>query len=338
MTSTFVPTIKRVNRSAATEASIKRGKKLLADKRFDEALTEFETLVREDQANAFVHLAIGRIKARKKDFDDALEHFNTAIELDPTHAQPYLRSGRIYFQRGELEKAREAFLNALRVNERSAIAHAAIGFVHIRSEQLELAIESWSRALGFNPRMLPVRKRIALALQRVGRPSDAMAQAKAALRIQPTDPESHAIVGRLHLFAKQFDQALRAYRKAVELDPEEQKLGIRLGLAEACIGAGQLEEAELLLNSTPQRDQYSALLHKLWGDLYTARGLHKEATEEYRGAVLISGQAVEIEGFDTLDILADDGDDSRWEAVAQNAKRATSEIIDARRDGQARGV
>jgi tetratricopeptide (TPR) repeat protein len=333
MSSNFLPTIKRVNRTAATEASIKRGKKLLADKRYDEALAEFENLVRDGQANAFVHLAIGRIKFRNQQADDALEHFSTAIELDPTHVQPYLRSGRIFYQRGELDKAREAFGNALRVNERSAIAHAAMGFVHLRAEQADQAIEAWSRALSFNPRMVPVRKRMALALQRIGRPTEAMAQAKAALRIQPTDPEAHAITGRLHLYAKQFDQALRAYRKAIELDPEQEKQGIRLGLAEACIGAGQLEEAEHLLNAVPQRDQFSALLHKLWGDLYSARGMHREALEEYRGAVLTSGQELDIEGFDALDAIADDGEDQRWGELAASAKRATSALMDARRDG-----
>lgn len=333
MTSTFVPTIKRVT-SASAEASIKRGKKLLADKRFDEALSEFEALVRQDQASAFVHLAIGRIKYRQRDHDSALRHFKQAIELDPTQVQPYLRSGRIYLQRNELDKAREAFNNALRVNARSAIAYAAMGLVHLRQEHPDQAIEQWKIALSYNPRMILVRKRMATVLHKMGRSTDAIAQIKAALRIKPDDAESFAIKGRLHLLDKDYEEAQQAYEQAAELDPEDQKPLIRLGLAESYIEGQQLDKAERVLGEIPQREQFSALLHKLWGDLYEAKGLHKEALEEYRSAALVTGEDFGLEGLDSLDILADDSDDERWEGLAVAAKHSTSGFIEKRRQLQ----
>jgi len=333
MTSTFVPTIKRVT-SASAEASIKRGKKLLADKRFDEALSEFETLVRQDQATAFVHLAIGRIKYRQRDHDSALRHFKQAIELDPTQVQPYLRSGRIYLQRNELDKAREAFNNALRVNARSAIGHAAMGLIHLREEQPDQAIEQWKIALGFNPRMIQVRKRMATVLHKLGRSTDAIAQIKASLRIKPDDAEAYAIKGRLHLLDKDYEDAQQAYEQAAELDPEEQKPLIRLGLAESYIEGKQIDKAERVLGEISQREQFSALLHKLWGDLYEAKGLHKEAMEEYRSAALVTGEDLGLEGLDSFDILADDSDDEHWEGRAAAAKRTTSDFIEKRRQLQ----
>lgn len=331
MSSTFVPTIKRVTPSASAEISIKRGKKLLSEKRFDEALAEFESLVRQDQANAFVHLAIGRIKSRQRDFDSALRHFKSAIELDPSQAQPYLRIGRIYLQRNELEKAREAFQNSLRVNARSDIGNAAMGIVCLRSNQLQEALEHWKTALGYNPRLLMVRKRLAMLLHKLGRSTDAIVQIKAALRIKPDDAESYAIKGRLHLLEKEYDDAQQAYEKAAELDPESQKPLIRLGLAEVYIESGQTDKAERLLGEIPQRDQFSALLHKLWGDLYTIKGLHKEAMEEYQSAALMAGETLGVDGFDMIDVLSDGSDDERWEDLAISAKRTTSEFIEKHR-------
>lgn len=331
MSNTFVPTIKRVTPSASAEVSIKRGKKLLAEKRFDEALAEFESLVRQDQANAFVHLAIGRIKSRQRDFDSALRHFKSAIELDPSQAQPYLRSGRIYLQRNELEKAREAFQNALRVNIRSDIGNAAMGVVCFRSNQLQQALEHWKNALGYNPRLLMVRKRLAILLHKLGRPAEAIIQIKAALRIKPDDAESFAIKGRLHLLDKEYDDAQQAYEKAAELDPESQKPLIRLELAEVYIESGQIDKAERLLSEIPQREQFSSLLHKLWGDLYTSKGLHKEAMEEYQSAALMAGEDLGVGSFDSIDLLSDDGDDERWEDFAILAKRATAEFIEKQR-------
>lgn len=334
MNTTFVPQIKRITPSASAEATIKRGKKLLADKRFDEALAEFEDLIRQNQATAFVHLAVGRIKYRQRDHDAALRHFQQAIELDPSQIQPYLRSGRIYLQRNELDNANRSFQDALRVNPRSAIAHAASGLVFLREGQAERALDQWTIALSYNPRMSTVRKRMALLLHKLGRSADAFTQIKAALRIKSDDAEAHAIKGRLHLLDKEYEEAQRAYEQAVELDAEEQKPVIRLGLGEAYIEGKQLDKAERLLSEIPQREQFSALLHKLWGDLYTARGLHKEALEEYRSAALMNGEELAIDGMESLDMFADDGDDDRWEGVANSAKRITSSFIEQQRQIQ----
>jgi len=327
----LAPSVKRLSPSRSSEAAVKHGKKLLSEKRFEEALSEFEALVERDQATPFVHVAIGRIKFKEKDLDAALKHFHAAIELDPTQSQPYLRAGRIYLMRGEMEKAKEAFENTLRLNSKSAVAHAGLGLVHLRGDRLEAAVEEWKAALSISPRMLAVRKRLAMALRKLGRPSDAVAQVNAALRIKPDDSESYVIKGRFCLLDNDYKNAQQAYERAVELDPEGKRLTGRLGLAEAYLEDGSLDKAERVMNEIPQREQFSALVHKLWGDLYTARGMHKEATEEYRSASLIAGEDLNLEGIDDLEFLLDDADDDKWEGLAASAKRAATGILQRKR-------
>ena len=327
MADTFVPKIKQITAPKAAEAGIKRGKKLLSEKRFDEALSQFEELVKHDQATPFVHTAIGRIKFKQRDLMTALRHFNLAIEMDPTQAGPYLRSARIHLSSGELTKAKDAFQNALRVNAKSAMAHAGLGLVHARSDHPGLAVEEWGKALTFNPRMVAVRKHLATTLHRMGRPNDAFAQINAALRIKSDDADVYAIKGRLHLLENEFAHSQQAYERAVELDPEGKKQAVRLGLAEAYIGGGKMDEAEEVLNAISQRKQSSAMVHKLWGDIYVAKGMHKEAAEEYSSAAAAADEDLEIEGFDGLDILADDGEDEKWEGLAVSARRAAGEAV-----------
>lgn len=331
MNEPFTPNIKRVATPAkSSDATIRRGKKLMKEKQFDEALEVFEELVKNDQGDAFVHTTIARIKYKHKDMDSALDHFQIAIKMDPSQPQAYIRSARIYFAQGELARAKEALSNAIRVQPKSPIAHVGMGAILQREKKPEAAIEYFQTALSFNPRLEFARKRLAQALSAAGRVPDAMTQVDAALRIKPDDPEAYAIKGRLHLREKQYDDAQRAYEQAVELGGDGGKTQIRVGLAEAYIQGGKQAQAEQVLRSLPQRDQ-SPLVHKLWGDLYTGMGMHREALEEYRAASLAIDEDLGVEGLQDLDLLLDDGDDEKWEAIAGEAKAAAANVIEERR-------
>jgi len=327
----FTPNIKRVATSAqSSETAARRGKKLLKEKKFDEALEVFEDLVRRNQADAFVHGAVARIKYKQKDLDGALDHFRISIKMDPTKPQAYVRSARIYATRGQLNEAREALQNAIRVHPQAPVAYLGLGAIYQREKKPELAIEQYQKALQYNPRLAPARKRLAEALASVGQTSEAMVQIGAALRIKPDDPEAYALKGRLHLLNRQYSDAQQAYERAVELDPEGTKAQIRTGLAEAYIQGGKLVHAEQVLNSLSQRER-GPLLHKLWGDLYNAKGMHREALEEYRAASLAIGEDFGVEGAEAMDLLAEDGDEEKWELMAAEAKTAATGFVEKRR-------
>lgn len=330
MATAFDPSIKRIEPSRSAESAIKRGKKLLSEKRFDEALAEFEGVLENGQATPFVHLAIGRIKFRQKDMDGALDHFQKAIKMDPTNAQAHLRTARIYATQGNLDRAKEDLQNVIRINPKSPIAYAGLGQIAMREKQPEQAIDQLKKALALNPRMLLARKRLALVHLESGNSDDAMVQLKSALRIKSDDPEVHAIMGRLHMKNKDYSAAQKEYNEALELDPKTNPV-VHMGLAEAYIEGGQTTQAEQVLNDIPQREQFSPLLHKLWGDLYNAKGMHKEAVEEYRAASMTLGEDLGIEGIEEMDLTADDADDQKWEDLAQVVSVSAAEFLEKRR-------
>jgi Tfp pilus assembly protein PilF len=331
MTETFTPNIKRVATPAKSpEAAVRTGKKLLKEKKFDEALEVFEDLVKHDQADAFVHAAMGRIKYKQKDLDGALDHFRISIKMDPTKPQAYMHSARVYFNLDQLNEAKEALQNAIRVHPQATMAYLGLGAIYQREKQPELAIEQYEKGLQYNPRVALARRRLAMVLSAVGRTSDAMVQIGAALRIKPDDPETYALKGHLHLREKQYDDAQHAFERAVELDPEGGKIPVRMGLAEAYIQGDKLVHAEHVLNGISEREQ-SPLLSKLWGDLYTAKGMHREALEEYRAASLGVGEDLDIEGMQSTDFLVEDGDDEKWESLATEAQAAATGFVEKHR-------
>lgn len=331
MAEAFTPSIKRVETvPKSSEAALRRGKKLLKEKKFDDALLVFEDLVRRDQADAFVHTAIARIKFKQKDLDSALTHFQAAIKKDPTKPQAYVRSARIYMMREQLDNAENALENAIRVHPQAPVAYVGLGAIYQRKKQPERAIEQFQKALQFNPRMPPARKRLAQALSSVGRKEEAMAQINASLRIKQDDPEAHALKGYLHLLENQHADAQKAYEHAVSLDPDGKKIQFRIGLIEAYIKDDKLVQAEQILDDLPLRE-HAPLLHKMWGDLYSAKGMHREALEEYRAASLAVGDDLKLEGLEDIDLTFEDGDDDKWETMATAAKTKADVFLEQRR-------
>lgn len=338
MVKSFTPSFKRVETDKPVETSIKRIRRLLSEKRFDEALEELEDIVRKDQANAFVHSVIGRIKFKRREFDDALRHFQIAIQIDPANAlQAYLRCARIHFMQNDVDKARLALESAIQINPKSSLGYAGLGLIQWRQKDQVAAIELWKTALAYNPRMMPVRKRIAVAFYETGSRTEAVAQINAALRIDPEDPESYAIKGRFHLLDKEYKEAQKAYEDAVALDPEGKMQSIRYGLVEAYIQLNKFDQAESFLKECSKRQESSAIVHKLWGDLYTAQGMYKEALEEYQGASLGAGESLGIEGLEALDLFVSDEDDEKWESMAISARGAAGRILDALRHAEKPG-
>ena len=102
--------------------------------------------------------------------------------------------------------------------------------------------------------------------------------------------------------------------------------------SEAYIIGSKPVQAEEVLNKIPQRDQFSPMLHKLWGDLYNSKGMHKEALEEYRAASLTVDEDLGIEGLDSLDLGGDDLEDERLAEMASSAKVAASEFVAKKRE------
>jgi tetratricopeptide (TPR) repeat protein len=75
-----------------------------------------------------------------------------------------------------------------------------------------------------------------------GRLDEAVAMARAALAQDAGIVEGHTLLGNFHAKAKRYDEAARAYRQALRLDPEHQ--GAVFSLALAYKNMGRLGEAE----------------------------------------------------------------------------------------------
>jgi len=92
------------------------------------------------------------------------------------------------------------------------------------------AVTSYKKAIGLNPKKGRYYSWLARALIHVDQHDDALAAAKRGIELEP-DWYAYMVLGELHTARKQFDEAIAAFRKAIENSPESWDLHAVLGQA-----------------------------------------------------------------------------------------------------------
>ncbi len=325
----FTPSVKRVSK-VDTKTKLKLGNSLAKQKRFEEAVKEFEEILQQDPTSAPAYSALGNIAYRQNLYSEALEYLHKAIQLDPLKLAPQLRAGRVYLKQKNLEGALEQFLNVIRIDPKSTLAHAGAGQVYLLQKKYEDAIKHFRIALQLNPQMAAIRQRLAVAYLNQGKLGNSLAELTSALRTNPNDSKLHLGVGQTYLLQKDFPSARTAFETAIKLS-DDPPTAAKLGLAEALIGEKRYGEANEVLQSMPPQVSLTARHHKLWGDVYTAQGLFKEASEAYKAASISATEDVSISDFLSGDTLLEGQDEEAWEERASTYRQSAEAIVEKRR-------
>ena len=107
-----------------------------------------------DANNALGHVAKGNVLIVERRFDDAIADFERALALDPNAAEAYGALGHVHVDIGQYEKANEFFDKAIRLspqNQQLAFWYMGKGHAFFGLEQYDQAIEWARRSIAINP-------------------------------------------------------------------------------------------------------------------------------------------------------------------------------------------
>lgn len=321
----FTPQVKRVSGKSDKE-QLKFAFGLAKEQRFDEALSEFETILQNNPNAKLAHLGAGNMLFRQERYDEALRHFQTAARLDSLLPQAQVGAGQVHLKRGDLEQALDKFQTAINIDPNYTEAYQGIGQVLARQEKYEEALQQWRKAQRLNPQLISVRLLMAQAYNKQGKLAEALSELKSAQNIDPTRWRTYQGLGRIYLQQKEYIAAIEAFQTAQKFNPDIPPIA-RLAMVRALIEVKQLEEAAEILRQMPRIKRIEPRKHQLWGDIYQRQGLLKEAAEEYRAAALLAAE----EG-DTLDDLANwdallEQDEDKWQEVVAPYKAAADKRV-----------
>ncbi len=214
----------------------------------------------------------------------AIEYFDQALAIDPSYARAHAGLADAYVVLGGnghrrpadvFPKAKASLSRALALDGSLSQPHATLGLVLTQFDwDYDEALRQYQIAAQLNPSNSTVPHWRAWTLVGLGRLEEALAEMRRAQALDPLSLVINSQIGALLHYQKRYDEAERAYRKALELDPGFAMAHAYLAANHVRRGQFDLALSEAQLASTQFTKESSM---RTLGPIYAAVGLRKEA-------------------------------------------------------------
>jgi len=225
----------------------------------------------------------------------AIEIFQDVIASDPNYALAYAGLADCYSvlaSRGHLPlhealpKAKEAASKALEIDEDLAEATASLALIEwLFEHDMEKAAARFKKAIEQNPNYATARHWYANVLSDLGRTSEALAEMKRALALDPLSPIINMALSATLWESGQFSEALDQHRRAQALAADF--VEGHLSLASVLQTAGKWAEAEAELNKALDLDPNSSAVRRAFAEHLVCLGRFDEALETLHKALVM---------------------------------------------------
>ena len=202
----------------------------LEQKKFAETEEIYEKCLQKTSDTAGVYIAMGLGYGRARQYDQAKKYFQQALQLKPSEPSIILALGNLHQQQGQTQQAEDYFLKVLDLQPDNATALNNLGYLWAdQGIKLEKSLEMLSKALEQEPNNPAFLDSYGWNLYQSGRLNEAEDYLKRARELLSTDRDVHHHLGDLYFKQGKLKLARQSWQKALELDPDNNKLKERLG-------------------------------------------------------------------------------------------------------------
>lgn len=156
----------------------------------------------------------------QKKYTEALTQYDKAIELKPDYEAAYNNRGLVWEKMGELDKAIEQYNKALELKPNYATAYNNRGAVWDLKKAWDKAIEDYNEAIKIDPSYAAAYNNRALINDKKGEPDKAIEDYNKAIELKPDYAAAYNNRGVVWDSKKEWDKAIADYSKAIEIKPD----------------------------------------------------------------------------------------------------------------------
>ncbi|MBV9340267.1 MAG: protein kinase, partial [Acidobacteria bacterium] len=195
-----------------------------------------------------------------QELEMARQYFDEAIRMDPNYSAAYLGIADYYLSEYKLPpklavaKAREYVQKALTLDNSLPGAHRALAWIEHHEWAWSDAEQEFKLAVKLNPSDSETHRAYSILLSTLGRSNEARSEIHAAQEGDPLSMKINTSAGWAAYFARDYDRAIEQCQKALELEPD------------------------------------AANPHDCLGSAYIAKGMYPEAIRQCQAATTLSGE------------------------------------------------
>jgi tetratricopeptide (TPR) repeat protein len=265
---------------------------------YQKAIANFKEALRIDPHNDAARYSLAKVLVQLGQFSDAIPYLSDYTHHQPNDAEGLHLLGSAYTGLSQLPKAVEALERARQLKPDDYEIRYDLGSALAKTGKTNEAIEQLNAAEKINPNSADVHYQLALQLRKQGdvtRSKQEM-QIFQGLKNQVNEETSAGNLnneGNRLLGEGKVREAAEAYRKAVQLDPNNAQWQYNLFLALAKLG--DKEGEKVALEKALQLDPNLATAHNDLGLVYLSEGKMNEAEREFRAALDIDPKFAEAQ-------------------------------------------
>jgi superkiller protein 3 len=164
-------------------------------------------------------------------YQQAEPEYFRAIELNPNDGEAYRRLGQVYEDNNQLDKALAAYRQAVQVEPGNLWTHQSLGTFYLHRARFTEAIEAYLKMAARWPELPEVHYVLALAYNNLGRFAEAEKELQISIRLGDSSKTEHEL-GYTLMHEGKDEEAIKAYKKALELGPQTDRLTLPGGPSE----------------------------------------------------------------------------------------------------------
>lgn len=260
----------------------------------------------QGSAQAEIYSLLGQAWAEKGNWAEALAQQQKALGLDPHFSEAHLCVAQIHLKLGQWDEAIDSCWAALELNDRLGLGHAVMGQALMRKGQLKAAIAAFRTALNLDlaPELAAgVRVDLGLAMVHAGHLAQASQEFSQVVfngQFKRQQARAYYGLGLVLASQEQYSEAVKNYRRALELAPDLHAAMAAIGLAylgpkqrdasgRKFIQPQQLQQAMQQFEQALQGDSELPEAHFGLGEVARIKGDLTSAEASYRRAIRSNG-------------------------------------------------
>lgn len=165
----------------------------------------------------------GKQLATQKKWDEAIASYNKAIKQNPNYAYAFVSKGIAYMSQGNLDKAISNYSEAISVDPKFTEAYQNRGVLYEYRGQFNKAIVDFNTAIGADPGSPVLYFNRGMAFIYKGQYDKALPDLNKVIELKPDFAKAYINKGLVCEELKMNQDAIEAYKKAVEYDNSESK-------------------------------------------------------------------------------------------------------------------
>ncbi len=214
------------------QAYINRGIIFAAEKKYDEALRDYNKALEIEPKFSKAYNNRGGLMRTLKKYEEAISDFNKAIELQPDYTIAFNNRGLLMNITRRYDQAISDYSKAISLKKDYAEAYSNRGIAYRNAGKFEESLRDFNKTIELQPNYYKAYSERGILMAAQNKYDEALKDYNRTIEMQPDYPNVYFNRGNLNMTLKKNDDAIRDFSKALSLQPALAEAYYNRGLCE----------------------------------------------------------------------------------------------------------